>query len=57
MKYEVKENTKKEAVIELSFTQEEFESGIKKAYNKNKGKFNVPGFRKGKATRGMIEQY
>ena len=28
MKYEVKENTKKEAVIELSFTQEEFESGF-----------------------------
>lgn len=32
-----------------------FEEGINYSYNKNKGKINVPGFRKGKAPRKMIE--
>jgi len=33
-----------------------FEEGIKKSYSKNAGRFNIPGFRKGKAPRKMIEQ-
>lgn len=41
-------------VIEAS--AEEFESGLNAAYNKNKNKISVPGFRKGKAPRKMIEQ-
>lgn len=41
-------------VIEAS--AEEFENGLNKAYNKNKSKIAVPGFRKGKATRKMIEK-
>ncbi|MDR2903554.1 MAG: trigger factor, partial [Clostridiales bacterium] len=32
-----------------------FEKGIQQAYNKSKGKFNLPGFRKGKAPRKFIE--
>ena len=35
---------------------EEFEAGLNTAYNKNKNKINVPGFRKGKAPRKMIEK-
>ena len=35
---------------------EEFEAGLNAAYNKNKNKISVPGFRKGKAPRKMIEQ-
>ena len=41
-------------VIEVS--TETFETGLNKAYNKNKNKINVPGFRKGKAPRKMIEK-
>ena len=41
-------------VIEAS--AEEFEVGLNAAYNKNKNKISVPGFRKGKAPRKMIEQ-
>lgn len=33
-----------------------FSSAIEKAYQKNKGKFRIQGFRKGKATKSMIEK-
>ncbi|MDR1773611.1 MAG: trigger factor [Clostridioides sp.] len=33
----------------------QFEASIEKAYKKNKGKYNIPGFRKGKAPRKIIE--
>ena len=36
---------------------EKFEEGMKKAYKKMVGKFNIPGFRKGKAPRKIIENY
>lgn len=34
-----------------------FKSAVMKAYAKNKGKYNVPGFRKGKAPKHVIETY
>lgn len=37
-------------------TAEQFEAAIEKAYRKQRNKINVPGFRKGKATRKMIEK-
>ena len=45
-------------VVTLKITVEGdvFESACQKAYNKNKSKFNIPGFRKGKATRSVIEK-
>lgn len=33
-----------------------FENGIKKAYSKSKSRFNIPGFRKGKAPMHLIEK-
>ena len=57
MNYEIKENNKKEAVLEIAVSQEEFEAGLVKSFNKNKSRFAVPGFRKGKATRKMVEKY
>ena len=43
--------------IKLTFTEsaEAFEAAMQKAYLKTRGKINVPGFRKGKAPRKLIE--
>ena len=43
--------------VKLSFTvpAEQFENAMSKAYLQNRGKINVPGFRKGKAPRNVIE--
>lgn len=50
------ENLEKNKVkITFSVTAEKLEEGIQQAYNKNKSKINIPGFRKGKAPRKIIE--
>ncbi len=41
--------------IEFSFSAEEFESAISAAYSKRRKNITVPGFRKGKAPRKVIE--
>lgn len=43
--------------IEMEVTAEEFESAINKVFNRNRSRFSIPGFRKGKATRKMIESH
>ena len=53
-KIEKLENSKIKLTIEVDASL--FEEGINKAYNKNKGKIAIPGFRKGKAPRKMIEK-
>lgn len=45
-----------EVKLEITVPAKEFDKGIEKAYRKNVGKFNVPGFRKGKAPKAIIEQ-
>lgn len=47
------ENNMAKLTIEVS--AEELEKAIESAYQKNKGKISVPGFRKGKVPRKMIE--
>ena len=42
--------------LEISATAEQFESACAKAFNKAKKKISIPGFRKGKATRKMVER-
>lgn len=42
--------------LEIEVTAEAFEEALQKAYLKAKGKINVPGFRKGKAPRKVIEK-
>ncbi|MBE6032481.1 MAG: trigger factor [Firmicutes bacterium] len=41
----------------MEFTAEDFEEAIVQSYKANKGKYQIPGFRKGKAPRKMIENY
>lgn len=41
--------------IEFEIPQDKFEESIQKAYLKMRGKINIPGFRKGKAPRKIIE--
>ena len=42
--------------LEIFIDHETFEAECEKAYKKNVAKFNIPGFRKGKAPRKMIEK-
>lgn len=49
-----KEN--KETKFRMEFTAEEFENAIVKVYQKEKDKFELDGFRKGKAPRSLIEK-
>jgi len=46
---------KNDVKFSMEFTAEEFEKAINNAYQENKGKFTVDGFRKGKAPRKIIE--
>ena len=45
--------------VKLGFVvePEKFDEGLKKAYNKMKGRIQIPGFRKGKAPMKVIENY
>lgn len=43
------------ATIEFMIKSDDFKRAITEAYNKTKGRYNIPGFRKGKAPRRMIE--
>ncbi|MDD6808270.1 MAG: trigger factor [Oscillospiraceae bacterium] len=43
--------------LEIAVDGKTFQAAIEKAYQKVKKQVAVPGFRKGKATRGMIEKY
>lgn len=42
--------------LEVKFGADEFESALNTAYNRQKSKISVPGFRKGKAPRKVIER-
>lgn len=44
------------AKLTIEASAEEFEQAIDKAYQKNKSKLSIPGFRKGKVPRKMVEQ-
>ncbi len=42
--------------FEFSVSPEEFEKGVERSYRKNVKKINIPGFRKGRAPRFLIEK-
>lgn len=43
--------------VTVAVAPEEFEAALQAAYLKNKGRYQMPGFRKGKAPRKMLEKY
>lgn len=45
------------AKVNVEVSADEFEKAVEAAYQKNKGKINIEGFRKGKAPRKMIEKF
>ena len=56
MSLQVEKLEKNMAKLTIEVSAEEFDAAIEKAYQKNKGKINIQGFRKGKAPRQMIEK-
>lgn len=51
---EVEKNLSK---LTFEVSADDFEKAIDRVYNKNKSKFNIPGFRKGKAPKAVIIKY
>lgn len=56
MSLQVEKLEKNMAKMTVEVPAEEFEKALTAAYHKNKGRFNIPGFRKGKAPQAMIEK-
>lgn len=57
MKYEVTPAEKSTVKITITFTPEEWAEANNKAYAKNRSKYTVNGFRKGKAPKHVLEMY
>ncbi|MBQ2454660.1 MAG: trigger factor family protein [Firmicutes bacterium] len=51
----VENKEKYEVELTVEVGKEEFEAGLDRAYRKSRGSISVPGFRKGKAPRKVIE--
>ena len=56
MSVQVEKLEKNMAKLTVEVPAEEFAAAITSAYNKNKSRFNVPGFRRGKVPQAMIEK-
>jgi trigger factor len=52
---ELVKNENNQVVFKFTVSAAEFDKALIAAYNKTKGRFNIPGFRKGKAPQKMIE--
>lgn len=56
MSLQVEKLEKNMAKLTVEVPAQDFDGHIKTAYHKNKNKFNIPGFRKGKAPQNIIEK-
>ena len=56
MSVQVENLEKNTAKLTIEVPAEKFEEAVQHSYDKNKGKFNIPGFRKGKAPFNMIKK-
>ncbi len=43
--------------LTITFTEDEWQNAIMQAYTRTRGKYSVPGFRKGKAPKPVLENY
>lgn len=57
MNYQVENAEKSTVRITITFTPEEWNEAINKAYQQNRGKYAVNGFRKGKVPKNVLEMY
>lgn len=57
MKYTQAASEKSTVKLTVTFTGEEWNKALNDAYAKTRGKYTVPGFRKGKAPKPVIENY
>ncbi|MDK2801159.1 MAG: trigger factor [Clostridiales bacterium] len=57
MNVKLEQLEKNSVQLEIEVDAAKFEEGMQKSYKKNVKKFNIPGFRKGKAPRKIIETY
>ena len=57
MNYTQSVGEKSTVKLTINFTEEEWRDAISKAYLKTRGKYAVPGFRKGKAPKPVLENY
>ena len=55
MKYTFEKAKKSTVKINIDLTAKEWKEAIESAYNKTKGKYSVPGFRKGKVPQKVLE--
>ena len=56
MSVQVEKLEKNMAKLTVEVSAEDFEKAVNTVYNRNKKSINIPGFRKGKAPRVMIEK-
>ena len=56
MSLQVEKLEKNMAKLTIEVSADEFSKAVEEAYQKNRGKISVPGFRKGKVPKNMIEQ-
>lgn len=57
MKVNVEKIENNVATLKIEVEAGEFEKAIEQSYRKNVRRFNIPGFRRGKAPRSLIERY
>ena len=57
MSLQVENLEKNMAKLTITVSAQEFEKALNESFQKNKNKFSVPGFRKGKVPRDMVEKF
>ena len=57
MSLQVEKLEKNMADLTITVSAEDFNKAITQSFNKNKSRFNIPGFRKGKATQALVEKF